>query len=464
MSDSSNSLDLLARVGPGTPMGNLFRRFWLPAALSSELSTPDCPPVRLRILGEDLVAFRDTNGRVGVVSAYCPHRLAPLFFGRNEDCGIRCAYHGWKFNVKGECVDIPNIVPPDNFSALKERARITAYPTREAGGMIWAYMGPQDVMPDLPAMEWLRLPKEQVHVGRWHHKTNWLSAMEGEIDSSHISFLHSVLDANNEAPDRVLMTQQDGAPEITIRETDYGFLYGARRRFDGKYYWRVTQWMLPMWGAIGSIVTDFNGNGRGWVPIDDYATSAFCYRYRPDRALRQSEIEELDAGGLFPPLTTRGIVKLPHGYTIDTFLPVANDANDYLMDREYQRTTGFSGIWGLNPQDRSLQEGMPSVPGEPLGLTDRRGEHLVRSDLPIITARRILVRMARELADGKEPAGAVKGEQYGLRAIAMVTTIADFDEFLATHGDLLRAPSATAPGVKPGKESGSVAKVEEEQS
>ena len=278
MSNNGNTLDILGRVGPGTPMGNLFRRFWLPVALQSELADSDGTPVRLRVLGEDLIAFRDTAGRVGLLSAYCSHRSAPLFFGRNENCGLWCVYHGWKFTTDGECVDIPNIVPPDNFTSLKDRARVKAYPTLEAGGLVWGYMGPQASVPDLPEMEWLRLPKDRTHVGRWHHKGTWLSAMEGEIDSSHISFLHSVLDASDSTPPRVRMTQEDGAPEITLRETEYGFLYGARRRFEGRYYWRVSQWLLPMWSAIASIVTDFIGNGRDWVPVDDYATSAFCYR------------------------------------------------------------------------------------------------------------------------------------------------------------------------------------------
>src|SRR5438067_298431 len=132
--------DRLTHVGPGTPMGELFRRFWLPAMLASELPEPDCTPVRLRLLGEDLVAYRDSNGRIGLLGAHCPHRGASLFFGRNEDCGLRCVYHGWKFDLDGRCVDMPNEPPESNF---KDKIRHTAYPAQEAGKVVWVYMGPR---------------------------------------------------------------------------------------------------------------------------------------------------------------------------------------------------------------------------------------------------------------------------------------------------------------------------------
>jgi len=147
---SQEENELLCRTGPGTPMGDLFRRFWLPVALSRELPKPDCPPIRLRILSEDLIAFRDTDGRVGLLARYCPHRGASLFFGRNEEGGLRCVYHGWKFDVTGACVDMPNEPSECNF---KHKIRQTAYLTREAGGVIWAYLGPQATMPELPRLE-----------------------------------------------------------------------------------------------------------------------------------------------------------------------------------------------------------------------------------------------------------------------------------------------------------------------
>ena len=434
MSSSHDDLDVLVRVSAGTPMGNLLRRFWLPALLVSEVAERDGTPVRIRILGEDLVAFRDSNGRLGIVEAYCPHKLAPLFFGRNEQCGLRCVYHGWKFDVTGACVDIPNVVPPDNYDALRQRMSITSYPVREAGGMIWVYMGPKEAMPELPGMEWLRLPLAQVHASRWLQRSNWVQGLEGEIDTSHISFLHSEKNpsAARGGQDRLWLTR-DGAPQITLKETPFGFVYGARRDYRGQYYWRITQWMLPMWSAIPPALDDFNGNGRGWVPIDDYHTTTFGYTYRLDRELNESDLQRLNSGGQFPPRVQRGSVQLPHGYMIDAFLPVANKQNDYLIDRDVQRTKTFTGIWGVNEQDRALQESMASIPGHP-GIVDRTRENLVRSDLPTITARKMLVRLARALQGGEAPEALRDPSLYSRRAISVVSPIADFDELMSEYG------------------------------
>ena len=180
---------------------------------------------------------------------------------------------------------------------------------------------------------------------------------------------------------------------------------------------------------------DFIGAGRAWVPIDDYHTTAFAYQYRPERPLSEAEVKEIETGGLFPPRSTRGATRLPHGYVIDSFIPSANQGNDYLIDRIAQRNESFTGIWGVNEQDRALQESMPSLAGEQPGIVDRRGEHLVKSDLPTIFARRKLTKLVRELAEGKEPIAALQSEQYGLRAIAKVSPIADFDEFMRIHGE-----------------------------
>src|SRR5690242_20439361 len=153
--------ELLTRVGAGTPMGNMLRRYWMPAVLSEDLPAPDCPPVRVKLLGEELVAFRDSSGRLGLLDEYCPHRLTSLFLGRNEECGLRCVYHGWKFDVDGNCVDMPN-EPAD--SRFKEKIRQVTYPTAEYGGIIWAYLGPADKKPDLPGHEFLRAPEDRKSV------------------------------------------------------------------------------------------------------------------------------------------------------------------------------------------------------------------------------------------------------------------------------------------------------------
>src|SRR5919204_5093292 len=180
----------VTRVGPGTPMGNLMRRYWMPACLAEELPETDCPPVRVRLLGEDLVAFRDTQGRLGVLEELCPHRCASLFLGRNEECGLRCVYHGWKFDVDGQCVDMPNEPPEYEF---KRRMRTRAYPVREWGGLIWAYLGPPGSMPELPQFEWAIVPDGHRYVSKRWQDSNYLQAVEGGIDSSHVSFLHSTV-------------------------------------------------------------------------------------------------------------------------------------------------------------------------------------------------------------------------------------------------------------------------------
>jgi phthalate 4,5-dioxygenase oxygenase subunit len=432
---SREANEVLTRVGAGTPMGELFRRFWLPALLTEELAKPDSPPVRLRLLCEDLVAFRDTSGRVGIVEAYCPHKLAPLFLGRNEDCGLRCVYHGWKFDVEGKILDVPNISNAKEIANVKAKLGLIAYPTREAGGMVWVYMGPKDRMPEFPDLEWTASPKGYHHASRWFQRSNWAQGMEGEIDTSHVSFLHSSL-KQPEGNLRRVEISRDGAPQITLKETDYGFIYGSRRSFEDQYYWRVTQWLFPMYSCIPGFLDDaFIGSGRAWVPIDDYHTTTFGYSYRVDRPYTERELAEFDTGRAFPPRLQKGAIQLPHGYVIDTYLPTANKGNDYMIDREDQRLRSFTGIWGVNEQDRGLQEYMPGIPGEPPGIVDRSREHLVASDLPGVTARRLLIKMATDLQSGIEPYAAQHAEVYRVRAIDGLTKIGDFDEFLKAYGD-----------------------------
>src|SRR5579864_6358596 len=181
---------LVTRVGPGTPMGNLFRQYWVPALLSSELPSADSDPVRVLLLGEKLIAFRDTNGRVGLLEHNCPHRGASLFFGRNEEAGLRCVYHGWKFDVDGTCVDMPNEPAESDF---KQKVKAVAYPTREWGGVIWVFMGPPELASEIPQFEWARVPDDQRCVGKYVVEANYLQVLEGSLDSAHLGFLHTWL-------------------------------------------------------------------------------------------------------------------------------------------------------------------------------------------------------------------------------------------------------------------------------
>ena len=438
---SKEENELLTRVGAGTPMGNLFRRFWLPAMISSEMAEPDSSPVRLRLLGEDLVGFRATDGQVGIIEPHCPHKLANLFFGRNEEQGLRCVYHGWKYDVDGNCVDMPNEPAESSF---KEKIKLSAYPTREAGGVIWVYMGPRAKQPpELPQLEWARAPDGYQVVTKWLQRTNWAQGMEGEIDTSHISFLHAgrgpqwVPDypgANltrgggqrQQEPKRA-RAQRDGAPILTLRETPYGFTYGARRDAgDGDYYWRVTRWLLPFY----SLIAGGNTGGRCWVPIDDSHTWTFGYQCRDDRPYTQEEVDGIWEGGTFPPRVTRGTYALPDGYVIDSWLPDANKENDYLIDRDLQKYGNYTGVWGLNEQDRSLQEAMGPI-------VDRSKEHLGTADVAGIAARRMLIRMARDLQNGIEPSCLTNVDAYRVRAIDVVVPIDDFDKLLEVHNQEL---------------------------
>jgi len=450
---SKEENELLTRVGPGTPMGNLWRRFWLPAILSNEI-TPDSPPVRLRILGEDLIAFRDTSGSVGITAAYCSHRRAPLYYGRNEECGIRCSYHGWKFDVKGHCIDMPNVNNTRNLDNMKARCGIPAYPTKEAGGVVWIYMGPSDKQPTLPQLEWIGLPEEFRHVSRWIQRTSYLQGVEGEIDSSHISFLHRDFKPDADAKQhRGKDLAVDGAPELTVHQTEYGFRYGSRRDApQGGSLWRLTQWMVPMYSLIPKAPSDTftHGAGRAWVPIDDNHTTTFSYNFRVDAPLEPEELELFNNGSFFPPRIEKGKFTLQDGYVIDTYLPLANKENEYLIDRNLQRTHNFTGIWGANEQDRSLQENMQGSGLAGRGIVDRTQEHLVGADIAIVTARKILLKLIKDLEQGIEPTACTNGDLYAVRAISHVTDITDFSEFEQAYGHLAVVPGKTETG--PAKE------------
>src|ERR671934_1288341 len=253
--------ELITNTNPGTPMGELFRRFWLPVALAEELGGPDGVPVRVRVMGEDLIAFRDTNGRVGLLDAYCPHRGAPLFFGRNEQRGLRCVYHGWKFDVHGQCVEMPNEPPESTFN---EKVRATAHLCAERGGVLWAYLGPADHPAEPPELEWTHVPESHRYVTKRIQVCNYLQNLEGEVDSSHVSFLHSSY--RGRLPEYLA---RDRAPRFFVKPTDSGLLIGARRDAEAaSYYWRITQFLMPTYTMIPAPVGG-SISFTAAVPIDD---------------------------------------------------------------------------------------------------------------------------------------------------------------------------------------------------
>jgi phthalate 4,5-dioxygenase oxygenase subunit len=383
---------LITQVGAGTPMGTLFRRYWLPAMLSSELPEADCPPVRLRLLGEDLVAFRATSGRVGVLDTYCPHRNANLFWGRNEEEGLRCVYHGWKFDVDGACIDMPSEPPTSRYN---EKVRQTAYQAVDKGGVIWVYMGPRERTPELPQLEWTLVPDSHRKVTKRIQRCNYLQNLEGELDSSHISFLHSTALPSMRIPGA------DTHPVFDVKEMDYGLAISARRNApDGRYYWRVTPYMLPSYTIIPTNPGELQ-TFTGAVPIDDLNMMGFTVSWSADAPITPEQLVGVaSVGGAHAEVDSR-------------FFPVRNKENEYLIDRLEQKTSSFTGIQGVREQDMAVQEDQRGP------VSDRPREHLGTSDLGVIAARRLLLRQLRALQNGIEPEQARNGAAYRVRSAAI---------------------------------------------
>jgi phthalate 4,5-dioxygenase len=382
---TSQENETLTRTGPGTPMGGLLRRYWIPALLASELPAPDCPPVRVQLLGEKLVAFRDSAGRVGLVEEFCAHRRVSLWFGRNEEGGLRCPYHGWKYDVSGQCVDLPS--EPEE-TGMRKRIRLTAYPCVERGGAIWTYMGPAELQPELPSVEWIGLPDERRFVSKRLQDCNWLQALEGGIDSSHVSFLHNDLYSAAATAKTLQLSARDKTPVFEVTPFDGGLLIGARRNADAdSYYWRVTPFIMPFYTLIppGTYSTL---DAHAWVPIDDERCWTWSISYHPDRALTRAELAEFKGGGW-----------IHVRYVPGTFIPEANKSNDYHISREAQAAgKSLSGLSGVSTQDAAVQESQGQI-------LDRTRENLVSTDNGIIFARRLLLQSLRGLGAGKAPPG-----------------------------------------------------------
>ena len=419
--------DTLTKVGPGTPMGNLMREYWIPALLSTELPEPDCDPVRIRLLGEDLIAFRDTNGDLGIIDNYCPHRRASMFFGRNEECGLRCVYHGWKFDVNGNCVDMPSEPAESNF---KDKVKITAYKLKERNGMIWAYMGPRATVPPLPDIEPNMMAESVDANSAGLRECNWVQAMEGDIDTAHLSFLHlGKIEAENVTPKTFDFYQQtDRAPHYNVVETDYGTMYGAYRPAeDDSYYWRIAQFMMPFYtippeGRLGEKI-----GVRCWVPVDDNHTMFMSMSIRnTNSSMSRQTTDGQPMAGL-----AAGSGKLPNGTGwLERWRFEANRKNDYQIDRESQRTKTYTGVSGIHMQDQAITESMDPI-------EDRTRERLGTSDTMIIKTRQRLINAARALQEGVPAPAVDTPEVYQVRSGGVILK-RDQDWLEATE-DLRRA-------------------------
>jgi phthalate 4,5-dioxygenase len=388
---------LLTRTGPGTPMGAFMRAFWIPAMTAAEVPAADEPPLRLELLNERLVVFRDSAGRVGVLEENCPHRGASLFFGRNEEGGLRCVYHGWKFDVAGHCMDLPT-EPAGSPMARNIKAR--GYPARIAGNLLWVYMGDARCAPELPAFEFLELPGEQVYASRWHQECNYAQAMEGELDSAHVSFLHRWV--NKTDADAQALTGQyfrdDTAPAWKLLPTPAGFMACNGRRVEGgKRYWRLNQFLLPFYTMIPPRPGDAQ-LVRMWVPMTDTRCWVICVTWRPDAPLREDELAAWRNG------------ENSHRKVIaGTTTPVERLDNDYLIDRHQQKTVSFTGIQGIRAQDAMVTETAGPI-------ADRTREHLGSSDTAVVAMRRTLIEAAQRVACGEVPAGVIHPALYRVRA------------------------------------------------
>ena len=280
--------DLITQTGPGTPMGQLFRRCWLPALLTEELPEPECPPVRVKLLSERLLAWRDTQGRYTLTDEFCAHRGVSLWFGRNEDNGLRCPYHGWKYDHTGQCVEVPSEPAESGFC---KTIKLASYPLVERGGVLWAYMGPPELRPPLPEWEFATVPADRRFMSKRQQESNWLQAMEGGIDSSHVSFLHRG-EINTDPLFKGSRGNQynldDARPVFEVVESPGGLYIGARRNAEhGHYYWRVTQWVMPSFTMIPPRA-DHPVHGHFWVPIDDEQCWAWSFDYKVTRPLTRA--------------------------------------------------------------------------------------------------------------------------------------------------------------------------------
>ena len=396
--------ELITRTGPSTAMGEVMRRYWIPAALSSELPEPDCPPVRVKLLDEKLVAFRDTQGRIGILDEFCAHRRASLFLGRNEESGLRCVYHGWKYDVEGRCVEMPNESPTADF---KEKIRPKAYPAVELGGVVWTYMGPKDKMPELPRFEWTQVPERQRLVTKTLQECNWLQALEGGFDDVHASFLHGVVDPNTPRAGTRRFWLESRTPKVEVELTDYGYLCGSIHALNKNenMIWNA-HFVMPFHQIRASFVAgqiqDSLVEGHMWVPTDDENCMVYNWMYAfGDKALAAEKMAAIEH------VRGRG----EQEQTAD-FRKIRNKDNDWLIDRQVQKFETFTGIEGINTQDHAITESMGPI-------VDRSEEHLGSTDRAVVIGRHLLIQAVNKVRQGVEPMG-LQPSYYNVRALGKI--------------------------------------------
>ncbi|MBV8593105.1 MAG: Rieske 2Fe-2S domain-containing protein, partial [Caulobacteraceae bacterium] len=370
--------ETLTRLGSDTPMGKLVREYWMPALRGASLSRGGAP-VRVTLCGEKLVAFRGEDGVVGILQENCPHRLTSLALGRNEDNTLTCIFHGWKIDREGRVLDMP-AEAPERRAALCARVRARAYPAREAGGMVWAYMGAAVEPPAFPEFEFNTLPESHVAAWRAVVPYNWVQGVEAHIDAAHVGILHSGhVRSGNDQGEQLSFTLDDQSPTTEVRQTNYGLREAALRpQADGTVHARIREVVFPFFTFIAS-PADRPGQGRASVPIDEHTAAEWYIMWRSDRPITEEEIRVVTMGSSGDP---------------DNFASSMGDAsNNWLQDR-----ASMERHWSGYPESFVFED---FVCEASMGsIVDRSQEHLGPSDIVIVQARRALLEAARSFGEG----------------------------------------------------------------
>jgi len=409
--------DLMCRVESGEPMGVVLRRFWMPGCLLEEIPPSGQGPVRIRLLGERVIAWRNSDGEVGVVAEACPHRGASLMLARDEGSGLRCIYHGWKIDVKGHVVEMPG---EPQSSHMCGRVNTKSYPCREAGGLLWIYMGVGDP-PAPPHFSWMDLPPSHYAVRKAVYNVNFVQSLEGSLDSAHSDFLHSAETSASgdytqdqvHADGRRSRPSTDTSPDIDVRDTEFGFVYGAIRKAvtdpEKMSYVRATAYALPFYSMIPPVYMQAS------VPLDTYNTAMYLVWYDNDHPLSPTEVK---AHETFLGLRM-GVDLLPD------FRRNGTSQNRWLQDREgISAGKTYTGLYGTTMQDIAVQESMGPI-------QDRSVEHLGMTDKAIVRMRRLLLGMAKQTRDGQAPR--IKALTCDYRQVKSAAAVVARDEEWWTH-------------------------------
>ncbi|MHC0054685.1 Rieske 2Fe-2S domain-containing protein [Actibacterium sp. D379-3] len=386
--------ELLCRVEGDAPMGQYMRRYWVPAVLLEQVETPGGKPVRVRLFGEDLVAFRNTEGRVGVIGEFCAHRKASLVYGRNEDCGLRCLYHGWLFDPDGNVTDMPS--EPEG-SGFADKVKHKAYPVREAGGFVWVYMGPEGEMPEFEAPAWAPSDKAKVSIVKIELPCNWAQVLEGQIDSAHSSSLHSS-DMKPARTDGAKSTEAgwtrpstDKCPRIQVQLTNYGMRYAAIRKPllnpQTHDYVRITTYIAPFTALIPPNNAYYITSVI--VPRDDTSTYFHFIAWSEEEGIDQDAWRQFNRATVGVDLDEhyRSVARTPD--------------NDYGQDRDLMAAGNFTGITGIPHQDIAMWESMGVI-------ADRTSERLGASDIAVVQFRRLMLSALQKFQQGAVPLGLVE--------------------------------------------------------